>query len=185
MSNFNFVPSPELVKIVQGDLDPLLPPIVRESMLDLILAWADLDMSTAFFVSTIAGLTPDEGANRYHRKVIADKLKIAATLLEAAGETETAQVVQNIGAEYPERALLRKRIAHSKCAGVRKSDNTQIVFLPFETEGPPGHLAMEIIALEAFVAQTQWARYAHLFFMNYVDAGNFFDQKIANESRNK
>ena len=144
-------------------------------MLDVILAWADLDSSTAFFAAALGDLNPGQGADRYKRSVIADKLKAAAKALEALGQKEAAAVVRAIGEEYPDRALLRKRIAHSRCAGVRKSDPTRVVFFPYETEGPDGHLAVEIFGLERFASNVEWARGVHLNLMHYVNSVQFFE----------
>ena len=174
MAELEYIPHPELVEILSGDLEPVLPPNVREAMLDVILAWANLDASTAFFAAALGDLNPDQGADRFKRSVIADKLKAAAKALEELDQKDAADLVRAIGEEYPDRALLRKRIAHSRCAGVKKSDPSRVVFLPYEREGPDGHLAVEVFPLERFASNVEWARGVHVNLMSYVDKVQFF-----------
>lgn len=165
---------PEGEAILAGDLERKLPHEVREVLLDVILAWANLEMATGFFVAQVFGFNPDEGAEKFGRKEIADKLKRASKALKDLGKEEIASKVSEIAEDYPEKALLRRRIAHSKCAGVRKSIPSRVVFLPFEREGPPGNLAIEIIHISKFAEATKWAEQAHEYFMQHVDDANFF-----------
>lgn len=165
---------PEAEAILAGDLERKLPHAVREVLLDVILAWANLEMATGFFVAQVLGLTPDEGADKFGRKEIADKLKRASKALKDLGKVEVAAKVLEIANDYPEKALLRRRIAHSKCAGVRKSIPSRVVFLPFEREGPPGNLAVEIIHLSKFAEAAKWAEQVHEYLMQHVDGANFF-----------
>ncbi|WP_206663453.1 hypothetical protein [Aurantiacibacter suaedae] len=164
----------EVAAVAAGDLEAQLPSDVREVLLDVILMWANLDMVTAFFLSSVSGLNPDDGAKRFGRKEIADKLKKAAKRLRSNGATDLASRIEEMADSYPNHAFYRKRIAHSRCAGVRKSDPTRLIFLPFEQEGPPGHLAMEIIDLSLFMRAADWARSEHEFLLDYVDRAGFF-----------
>jgi hypothetical protein len=168
---------PEAEAILAGDIEPNLPNRAREVLLDVILAWANLDMVTAFFVAAVSELDPDEGAQKFGKKEIAEKLKRAVTVLQASGKVELAANLQEIADVYPGRALLRRRIAHTKCAGVRKSDPNCIVFLPFEKEGPPKHLAVEVFHLSAFVEAIEWATKVHNLLLSYVDQVKFFDKQ--------
>ena len=172
-----YLPHPEARALVEGDIDPVIPPAAREVMLDLVLAWANLDGSVAFLAAATGGLNPSQGAERFGRKVIADKLIAAAKSLKASGHDADAARVQRISDEYPDKAKLRRRVAHSRCAGVRRSDPSRVVFLPYETEGPDGHLAMEIYGLDAFAADTAWARRVHGVFLDAVDRLGFFDME--------
>lgn len=154
----------ELQAILSGDIEPTLPPNVREGLLNVILAWANLDMATAFFVASVKGLNPDEGAEKFGRSEIADKLKKAANALEEQDNYPLAARVRKIADAYPQKALFRRRIAHTKCAGVIRSKPDRIIFLPFEREGPPGHLAIEVYDLEVMIEVAEWAKDAHDFF---------------------
>lgn len=177
MTGSQFAHLPEADAIIAGDLELRLPRDVRNVLLDVVLAWANLDMATAFFVASVSDLNPDTGAVKFGRKEIADKLKRASTALEARGEVEVASRVREIAANYPEKALLRRRIAHSKCAGVRKSLPDRLVFLPFEREGPNGHLAIEIIHISKFKDAKYWAISVHDFLMDYIDNADFFQTR--------
>ncbi|MFU7527481.1 hypothetical protein [Qipengyuania sp. ASV99] len=168
------LPNQEVAKILSGDLTREVPQEVRNVLLDVILIWASLDMATAFYLSSIKGLDPSEGANRYGRKEIAEKLKKAAKALFDEGKNDTASEIQKIAADYPDKAFYRKRIAHSRLVGVRASDSSRLVFLPFENEGPPGNLAMEVLSVELFSDAFRWAQAAHVFFMALVDQEGFF-----------
>lgn len=162
--------------VLEHGIQRTLPQDVRDVLLNVILAWAELDMATGFFVSLVLGLDPDAGATKFGRREISDKLKRSSKALKEAGEFEVARVVLEISSQYPEKATYRRRIAHSKCAGVLMSDPTRIVFLPFEREGPPGNLAVELIPLEKFSDATTWAKSAHDILMFQVDRQKFFDR---------
>jgi hypothetical protein len=167
----------ELEAILTGDLQPRLPSEVREVLLDVVLAWANLHVVTAFFLSSVTGLDPDDGARRYGRREIADKLKRASKALQEKGNGPLADRVQETADLYQEKSFYRRGIAHSKCAGVRKSDPTQLIFLPFEQEGPPGHLAMEVFNIELFQDAVEWAKSEHDFYLNQVDDAAFFEPR--------
>lgn len=171
-NQFEILQEPDAV--IADDLERSLPNEIREALLNVILAWANLDMATAFFVASVSGLNPDAGAERFGRKEIAEKLKRAVKVLEERDEVEVAKKVQEIANAYPTKALFRRRIAHSKCAGVQKSIPSRIVFLPFEREGPAGNLAIEIIHVSTFVEATKWAIEVHDYLMEYIDYADFF-----------
>lgn len=175
----NFEHPLEMSALLGGDLDRKLPNQVREVLLDVILAWADLDMTTGFFVSQVTGMDPDSGAEKYGRKFIEDKLKKASRALSEKGHLSMAKSVLSIANEYPEKSLFRRRIAHSKCAGVRRTANNRIVFLPFEREGPPGHLAVEVIDVSQFVEAKEWAEQVSRQLIDYVDGEGFFNADIS------
>ena len=162
--------------LLKGDLNPLLPGGVREAMLDLILAFADLDSSVAFITAMTKGLNPREGADQLGRKSIGDKLKIAVSALKAGGRHADAAILQEVRDEYPDRSKLRNRIAHHRCAGVRKSDPSRVIFLPYEGEGPPNSLAVEVYGPQAFADDRLWAQQMHQAFMHIVDRHGFFSQ---------
>ncbi|OYW45063.1 MAG: hypothetical protein B7Z36_05465 [Novosphingobium sp. 12-63-9] len=164
----------EAQAIVAGDIERQLPHSVREVLLDVILAWANLEMATGFFVASVLGINPDEGAERFGRKEIADKLKRAANALRNSGKFEVASKISEISRVYPEMTLFRRRIAHSKCAGVRKSVPSRVVFLPFEREGEPGNLAVEVIEISKFSEAVSWANDVHKYLMQHVDGSDFF-----------
>jgi len=131
-------------------------------------------MVTGFFVAQVLGLDPDEGADKFGRKEIAEKLKRASKALNERGAARAASKILEIADDYPQKSLLRRRIAHSKCAGVRKSIPSLVIFLPFEREGPPGHLAVEIIHISKFSEAAKWAEDVHDYLMQQVDEANFF-----------
>ena len=161
---------------IEADIERKLPHEVREVLLDVILAWANLEMVTGFFVALTSGLNPDEGADKFGRKEIADKLRRASMVLREQGKEDVASMVCRIADEYPDNALLRRRIAHSKCVGVRKSNPSFVIFLPFEREGPPRNLAVEFIPLSKFDDAVKWANQAHDYLMQHVNDANYFGE---------
>ena len=177
MTSVPIDPLLDATAIIGNDLDQNLPNAVREVLLNVILAWANLDMATAFFVASVSGLDPDEGAEIFGRKEIADKLKRAAKVLEARDVHVAAKKIREIAEAYPEKALFRRRIAHSKCAGVRKSLPSRVVFLPFEREGPPGNLAVEVFHVSKFTDATAWAVEIHDYLMAHIDEADFFQHR--------
>lgn len=174
-NGFTPIASSEIEAILSDDLQRELPEYIRSALLKVILEWAKLDMATAFFVSLVAGLTPDEGADRFGRKEIADKLNKAANKLRDDGNISTSHEVQKIADEYKDMAFIRRRIAHSKCAGVRKSMPDRIIFMPFEREGPPKNLAVEVIDVSRLNEAAAWAKRAHDYFLAHVDQAGFFE----------
>ena len=96
-----YLPHLEARALIEGDLDPVIPSAAREAMLDLILAWADLDGSVAFLAAATSGLDPSQGAEKFGRKMIADKLKAAAKALKASGHDSDAARVQKIATNIP------------------------------------------------------------------------------------
>lgn len=176
MPGLAYLPHPEATAIVEGDIDCVIPPDVRHAMLDLVLAFADLDGATAFLAASLSGLGIDEGADRFGRKIVAEKLKAASKALLRGGREQEASFIDEISAEYVGRALIRKRIAHSRCVGVRKSDPSRVIFLPYEREGPVGHFAIEVHGIESIQSDTKWARHVGDTIMAYVDASGFFDE---------
>lgn len=163
-----------IAAVMKGDFDPELPSAVRDALLDVILAWADLDMVMAFLAAAVTGLDPSEGADRFGRKVIADKLKVISRAAAAAGAGHVAAALLRISDAYPDKALLRKRIAHARCAGVRKSDPEQVIFLPYERGEAANQLVVEIHHLQAFKAATAWARQVHDKCVSVIDSSGFF-----------
>jgi hypothetical protein len=174
MPKLAYLPHPEATAIVEGDIEPVLPADVREAMLNLILAFANLDGATAFLAASLSGLGIDKGAERFGRKIVADKLKAASKALSQAGRQQEARFIDEISADYVGRALIRKRIAHARCAGVRKSDATRVIFLPYEREGPAGHFAVEVHGIETIRSDAAWAEHVGNTIMAYVDATGFF-----------
>lgn len=106
---------------------------------------------------------------------VGKKLKDAAKALRKCGQEEGAEIIDRLKEAFPPHAKLRNRVAHGRCIGTRRSSPNQIVFLPYEREGPPGHLAIEIYELERFEAATKFARKLHDILMRAVDEAGFFD----------
>jgi hypothetical protein len=167
----------DVTAVLEGDLEPTLPPAVREVMLDLILAFANLDGSTAFFSATLNGLDPGEGANEYRRWSIAKKFKEAGKALRRVKRLDEAALLGKISQEYADRSEVRNRVAHSRCAGVRRSDPALIIFMPYEPEGPEKHLAIEAYRLQRLEADLEWARGMNRVLLTYVEASSFFDRE--------
>lgn len=164
---------------ILADLQREIPQVVRDAMLDLVLAWASLDMATAFFLASLSGLDPDLGAEKYGRKEIADKFKRTSKLLDEAGEHDRSAEIKKIAEAYPSKALYRRRIAHARCAGVRKSDPEKLVFLPYEREGAPGNLAIEIFDVSLLIDARNWADAVHGYLMAMVDQADFFQVRAS------
>lgn len=170
-------PNEDVIAVLEGDLEPSLPPAVRETMLDLILAFANLDGSTAFFSAARNNLDPGEGADKYRRWPVARKFKEAAKALRRSGQIDEAALLLRISDDYADRSEVRNRVAHSRCLGVRRSDPTLIVFMPYENEGPARHLAVEGYRLARLEADLEWARGMNTALLAYVEASGFFDRE--------
>lgn len=63
----DYIPHADALAIVEGDIGDFLPSRIWDTLLDLILAWAEFNTALAFLVASISGLNPDEGADKYGR----------------------------------------------------------------------------------------------------------------------
>jgi len=109
-------------------------------MLDLILEWAKIEGSLGWFLSTLHGFDPAEGAilieGMKAGQIFADARK---AIRQTIGGENAAQKMKQAYESY---APIRNRIAHSCCAGIDAEDSDLIVFLVYSKEGDG--LAVEV-----------------------------------------
>ena len=91
----------------------------RDAMLDLILAWGNLDGALGILLSTARGLPLDQGAAKFGRSSNPDKLeKLCQWLRKQPGGVVTAGKLEEHISFYRKYSEPRNCIAHSKCVGV-------------------------------------------------------------------
>lgn len=105
------LPHTEALAVLNGDLDDFLPRRVRDILLNLILAWAKFDTAIAFLAASASGLNPDEGADKYGRSQLGQKLTATAKALREMGDHENAAIVDRLKEASPSFAKLRNRVA--------------------------------------------------------------------------
>lgn len=141
----------------------------RNAMLDLILVWGELDSTLGMLVSCTLGLSRTDGAEKVGKYPASAKFReIFKVLRDVPDGKEAAQAVNMHKCNYEKHSLVRKPIAHSKCVGVKSSDEDFIVFMVFEKHGE-NELAMDAIPIQQFEVATKWGREMIKVAMEIVD----------------
>jgi hypothetical protein len=150
-----------------------LTPKARETMLDLVLAWGELDGAISILVAASFGLDPTRGAILLGRASAPEKLLRLKRLYQALGDATTAKAVGDLRGEYEQHSAGRNLVAHSKCLGVRASDPDRIIFASFEvTEAT--QLAIDDASIPAMLNAVAWAK-AHVSqCLEFADRADFF-----------
>ncbi len=128
----------------------------RDGMLDLILAWAELDNSLGLLLGYAIKMEPLDAADSHGRKTVSEKLKrlISATRQEARARTELFLERQKIHCEIF--ADARNVIAHSKCLGYDAHDPEFVLFAKHE-RFQDGLLTLAV-PLQEMERAEKWAR---------------------------
>ena len=155
------------------DINPDLPSEVREVMLDLVLAWAELDGAISMMASAIFGLNPTTGSLLMGKMRVSEKLERVVRLHKACGESDGAKTIKRIKTDYERLARARNLIAHSKCAGVLRSDSNSLMFATFEATCH-GELALDRLTLDDMKSGITWAKRLTARSLQVVDQSPFF-----------
>ncbi len=130
----------------------------RDAMLDLVLAWGELDGALGILLSGVRGLPLDQGAELVGRRPNSAKLEdICKVLRNAPGGADAARIVEKHKKHYELHAHPRNRIAHSRCRGVWTQDRNFIVFMTFEKVAD-NELAVDLIPIREMQRATRWGR---------------------------
>lgn len=129
-----------------ADMERYIPRHAKMAMLDLVLAWARVDTTIAQLATAAFNMDPTVGAVIFGRMPVPDRLRKMRELNLQLGRTSSASELRKLKKHYEEHSKPRNTIAHAACVGfLRKPD--RIVFLPFESEGSFGKLAVEVIPI--------------------------------------
>ncbi len=130
----------------------------RDAMLDLVLAWGELDGALGILLSGVRDLPLVQGAELVGRRANAAKLEeICKVLRNAPGGADAARIVKKHKKHYELHARPRNRIAHSRCRGVWTQDRNFIVFMTFEKVAD-NELAVDLIPIQEMQRATRWGR---------------------------
>lgn len=141
----------------------------RDAMLDLILAWGELDGALGMLVSCVLGKPMVEGAEMFGKLPASKKFQeIYKMLRDAPNGKNAARVVKKHKKNYEKYSVSRNCIAHSKCIGVRKSDTDFIIFAKFEKRGE-NELAVDLVPIQEMHRAEVWGREMTKLAMRIVD----------------
>ncbi len=141
-----------------NDITPDLEQRHRDAMLDLVLAWGELDGALGILLSGVRELPLVQGAELVGRRPNSAKLEeICKVLRNAPGGADAARIVEKHKKHYELHARPRNRIAHSHCRGVWTQDRNFIVFMTFEKVAD-NELAVDLIPIQEMQRATRWGR---------------------------
>lgn len=145
----------------QFDLDDLnrdfMSADARETMLELILAWAYLDGALALWVAAKFDIPADKCAVLLGRTDGKGKLRKLQKLYDLQGHKDVAAEIRKSGKIYDEQVARRNTLAHAGCWGSLHSNPERIVFAAYEVHRL-GQLAIEVIPLSTMKQSSNWAR---------------------------
>ncbi|WP_223476702.1 hypothetical protein [Oricola indica] len=144
-------------------------------MLDLILAWGELDSALGMLVSCALGLSMADGAEKVGSYPASAKFReLYKVLRDAPNGAEAARAVKRHKKNYELYSKVRKPIAHSKCVGVKSTDRDYVLFAVFEKTGE-NELAVDAVPIQQLELATQWGREMAEVAMRIVDRINPFE----------
>ncbi len=130
----------------------------RDAMLDLILAWGELDTALGMLLSCVLNMPLVEGAETVGKMPATSKFrKIFEMLRDSPNGEDAARKVKSHKRSYEKHSLIRKPIAHSKCLGAKSTDKDFILFAAFEKHGENG-LAVDAVPVQEIYRATLWGR---------------------------
>lgn len=130
----------------------------RDAMLDLILAWGELDGALGILLSRFLDVALAEGADLIGRTPGSAKMaEIVKRLREARGGDAAARTMKKHKKSYERYAKPRNCIAHSKCLGVWTRDPEFVVFAVFERV-EEDLLAIDRVPIEEMQRATRWGK---------------------------
>jgi hypothetical protein len=156
-----------------NDVDAEVPQSVREQMLDLVLAWAELDGAISMMASAMFGLNPTTGSLLMGKMRANEKLEKVVRLHKAFEQSEGARAFKKFKTEYEKLSRSRNLIAHSKCIGVVRTDPSSLLFATFEAEK---QLAIDQVSMGAIKSEIIWAKRSTAKCFEIIDKSSFFDQ---------
>jgi hypothetical protein len=127
-------------------------------MLDLVLAWADLDGAMSILLSNILGKSLTEGADLIGRMKTSEKFQtIIQIIRDQPSGSDAARLLKKHKKTYEKYSFYRNRIAHSKLVGFRRDTPDFLVFLAFERNGEDD-LVVDAIPIQEMIRAARWGR---------------------------
>jgi hypothetical protein len=128
----------------------------RETMLDLILAWASLDGALGMMLARAIGIPMADGAELLAKVPASARFaEMRRLMLNPPGSPQAATILKKHKKTYEKYSRVRNLIAHSHCAGIWKKDREFVVFATFEKVGDD-NLAIDAVPLQEMKRATVW-----------------------------
>ena len=149
---------PNVPVIDPSEIEPNLERRHRDVMLDLILAWGELDGALGVFLSRVLGVSLYDGAELIGRMPSSAKLAEAVKILrDAPNGADAARNLRRHKKNYERYSIPRNRIAHSNCVGIWKRNQDFIVFAVFE-KVDENLLALDATPIQEMQRATRWGK---------------------------
>jgi hypothetical protein len=141
----------------------------RDAMLEVILAWADLDGAMSILLTNILGIRLVEGAGIVGKMKTSSKFhEIFKIIRDIPSGADAAKIIKRQKKTYEELSFFRNRIAHAKCVGIRKDDPDFVVFAAFEKHNDDD-LVVDAIPIQEMDRAASWARGMSAMALNLAD----------------
>jgi len=127
-------------------------------MLDLVLAWGELDGALGMLLSVASGVSMADGAERFAKRSGSAKLQdlCKAVRTHPQGD-QAARMIRRHKKTYEQYSIPRNRIAHSKCIGFQLADPDFILFAVFEKHDI-NELIIDAIPIQLMAHATRWGK---------------------------
>ena len=161
---------PNVPVIDPSEIEPNLERRHRDVMLDLILAWGELDGALGMFLSRVLGVSFVQGAELIGRVPGSAKLaEVVKIIRDVPNGADAARNLRKHKKNYERYSIPRNRIAHSKCVGIWTRNQDFIVFAVFE-KVDDNLLALDAIPIQEMQRATRWGKAMTALALKIADA---------------
>ncbi len=161
---------PNVPVIDPNEIEPDLERRHRDVMLDLILAWGELDGALGMFLSRVLGVSFVQGAELIGRVSGSAKLaEVVKIIRDVPNGADAARNLRKHKKNYERYSIPRNRIAHSKCVGIWTRNKDFIVFAVFE-KVDDNLLALDAIPIQEMQRATRWGKAMTALALKIADA---------------
>ncbi|MBC8036975.1 MAG: hypothetical protein H7X89_07145 [Rhizobiales bacterium] len=142
----------------------------RNSICELVLAWASYDSLVSQWIIVSFALPLDAGSILIGNMDTRTKLERLEALYRHHG-ISGATSIKALRTEHRDHVGIRNRVCHAHCAGSFRSDPKRIVFAPVkDVRGEPGQMLVEAIHVDQMRAAAAFATNAAKNINRLVDA---------------
>ena len=161
---------PNVPVIDPNEIEPDLERRHRDAMLDLVLAWGELDGALGMFLSRVLGVSLYHGAELFGRMPGSAKLaEVVKIIRDAPNGADAARKLRKHKKDYERYSIPRNRIAHSNCVGIWTRNKDIIVFAAFE-KVDDNLLALYATPIQEMQRATRWGKAMTALALKIADA---------------
>lgn len=151
------------------DIDEL-GPHHRDVMLDLVLAWASLDVALGMMLCRLLNVPMPQGAELVKDVPSHARFEhMRKLLLTNPTGAEAAGKLRKYKRSYEKHSKVRNLLAHSRCAGVWRRDPQYVVFATF-AKVDADSLAVDAVPLEEMKHAITWGQAMTKLALDIVDS---------------